>query len=71
MQKWAVFHLISKHSLNINISFVFSLWIINEFEKFILTLLACYCVAFFLSSLFTDEIWISLLLFHSHAKDWI
>ena len=36
MQKQAVFHLISKHSLNIlmfKISFKFSLWIINEFEK--------------------------------------
>ena len=32
MQKWAVFYLISKHSLN-KISFVFSLWIINKFEK--------------------------------------
>ena len=32
MQKWAVFHLISKHSLN-KISIVFSLWIIKEFEK--------------------------------------
>ena len=31
MQKWTVFHLISKHLLNM-ISFVFSLWIINEFE---------------------------------------
>ena len=33
IEKIAVFHLISKHSLNIT-SFVFSLWIINEFEKF-------------------------------------
>ena len=33
MQKWAFFHLIFKLSLNINISFVVSLWIINEFEK--------------------------------------
>ena len=34
MQKSAVFHLISKHLLNINfISFQFSLPIINEFEK--------------------------------------
>ena len=32
MQKWAVFHLISKLSLNI-VSFVFSSRIINEFEK--------------------------------------
>ena len=34
MQKRAVFHLISMHSLNIQIYFVFCLWIINEFEKF-------------------------------------
>ena len=33
MQKQAVFHLISKHSLR-KIPFVFSLWIINEFEKY-------------------------------------
>ena len=32
MQKQEVFHLISKHSLK-KIPFVFSLWIINEFEK--------------------------------------
>ena len=31
MQKWAAFHLISKHSLIT--SSVFSLWIIDEFEK--------------------------------------
>ena len=37
MQKQAVFHLISKHLLNIlmfKISLVFSLWIIIVFEKF-------------------------------------
>ena len=37
MQRRAVFHLVSKHSLNIlmfKISFVFSLWIINVSEKF-------------------------------------
>ena len=33
MQKKAVFHLISKNSLR-KIPFVFSLWIINEFEKY-------------------------------------
>ena len=32
MQKWAVFHLISKHSLNID-SFVYSLWIIDAEVK--------------------------------------
>ena len=32
-KKWAVFHLISKHSLNINFLFIF-FWIINDFEKF-------------------------------------
>ena len=32
MQKWAVFHLISKHSLNIKFP-LYSLWIINEFEN--------------------------------------
>ena len=31
MQKWAVFHLISKHSFNL--SFVFSRWIADKFEK--------------------------------------
>ena len=37
MQRRAVFHLISKHSLNIlmfKISFVFSLLVINVFQKF-------------------------------------
>ena len=32
MQNWAVFQLISKHTLNID-SLVFSLWITNELEK--------------------------------------
>ena len=32
MQKWPVFRLISKHSLNINFFCIF-LWIINEFEN--------------------------------------
>ena len=36
MQKWAVFHLICKQSLNIYFLYIF-LWIfiINEFEKFV------------------------------------
>ena len=33
MQIWALFHLISKHSLNILNFLAFSLLIINEFEK--------------------------------------
>ena len=33
MQEWAVFLLISKHLFKTLISLVFSLWIINKFEK--------------------------------------
>ena len=50
MQKWAVFYLISKHSF----SFVFSLWIIDEFEKNCWNLCgvndgAIYCISTFWS----------------------
>ena len=33
MQKWAVFHLISKHATHNITFFVFSSWIINDFKK--------------------------------------
>ena len=31
--KWPVFHLISKHSLNINFFCTFSLWIVSGYEN--------------------------------------